>query len=218
MLDKLPELAKAYTKATEPIFDMDAAVDQYAGELEPPLHDEISEAAIAAMLLVGWDGFDMSDPRVSEFLKYRTRLVSGAVNQETDKQLRSELAEGIKNGETIDELRARIERVYGFAASTRAERIARTETIRAENFAAEEAWRQSELVTGKEWYTRHDEHTCPYCADMDGVIVSLELNFFDKGSTMTTSNESTLKIDFDDIGGPPLHANCRCTLLPVLID
>lgn len=198
------------------------------------MRDEVGEAAPEALLMVGVDGFDMSDPAITEFIENRSRIVGEKVNAETDKQLRATLAEGINAGESFDELAARVEQVYGAAAGYRAERIARTETIRAESFASQVAWQQSGLVSAKEWYVSHDDRLCPFCRPMDGKIVGLDKSYYKQGTSLTVpqldnegnpvldddGNEktTTIKLDFDDIDGPPLHANCRCTLLPVLIN
>lgn len=236
VLAKLPDVTgKGVTKApTDPLFDMDSEVDRLAELWAPLLRDEINEAGQAAILTVSAQSFDPTDPNVIGFIAGRALKVSKAVNEETDKQLRAELADGLNQGESILELQARIERVYGAAAGYRAERIARTETIRAETFSSIEAWRQSDQVEGKEWYTAADERVCSFCGPMNGKTVGLTKSYYKKGSSMTTpqldgngnpvideeGNEVmvTIKFDFESIDGPPLHANCRCVLLPVLKD
>lgn len=169
-----------------------------------------------ALLLIGLDGFNLADPAITEFVTNRTRLLGDSVNKETDKQLRAELAEGINAGESVPELMARIERVYGAAAGYRAERIARTETIRAESYASQAAWQQSGLVEKKEWYTAKDERVCEYCGPMNGRVVTLDALYFEDGDTYTGASGGTLKVSYGDVDGPPLHVSCRCTLLPVL--
>lgn len=217
MVELLPDLSKSVKrKLDEPLFDMDAEIIKFADLLRPILGDEVAEAGAEAIFLVTAGTFDHTDPRVTKFLTNRSKKVSKAVNTETDKQLRSELSEGISYGETIEELRARIEKVYGYAAGYRSERIARTETIRAENFASQEAWRQSEVVESKEWYTAHDERVCEFCGPMNGRTIELGGKYFNQGDTYTGSQGGELKLKFESIQGPPLHANCRCTLLPVL--
>lgn len=207
---------KGLTKATEPLFDMDGEIARLALLFAPIITDEVMEAGQDAMLLVTAGSFDTTDPAIARFIERRTTKVSRAVNKETDKQVRAELAEGLKNNETLQELVARIESVYGAAAGYRAERIARTETIRAETWATEQAWKQSDVVESKEWYTAHDERTCQFCGPMDGTIIQLGKRYHDKGDTYTGTSGGTIKFDFESIEGPPLHANCRCTLLPVL--
>lgn len=218
VLARLPDVSKGLTRAQEPLFDIEADTKKLVALLINPIKEEIGEAGVEAALMVGFDGFNLIDPAIAQFVADRTERVSSGVNKETDKQIRAELAEGLSQGEGIDELAARIEKVYGAAAGYRAERIARTETIRAENFASQESWRQSGVVEAKEWYTAHDERVCQFCKPMDGRVVGLEARFFDKGETFTGNKGGTLKLDFDDIEGAPLHASCRCTLLPILFE
>jgi SPP1 gp7 family putative phage head morphogenesis protein len=197
---------------------MQEAIAELALLFEPIYTDHIREAGQHAMLLVSATGFDYEDPAILSFLQRRPQKISKFVNRETDKQLRAELAEGIAAGESIEELGARIEKVYAAAAGYRSERIARTETIRANNFASIEAWKQSGVVEAKEWFTAKDDRLCQYCRPMDGKTVSLKGTYFKLGEEFEGDEGDTLKFDFESIQGPPLHPNCRCTLLPVLKD
>lgn len=168
--------------------------------------------------MVGQAQFDMDSPAIQKFLNERDRKVSGGINDETDKQLRATLAQGINEGDSLEQLAARVEQVYGAAAGYRAERIARTEARRTSTQGEIEAWDQSGVVEGKEWFTAQDDRVCPFCAPMDGTIINdVRGQFFDQGSTVTGNDGSTLNLDYEDIDGPPLHVNCRCDLLPVLI-
>jgi len=80
----------------------------------------------------------------------------------------------------------------------RAETIARTEMIAAENYGRLEAWTRAvkaRLIgkeSEKEWVAAFTERTCPACAQMDGVRVKLN-EPFPVGVMM-----------------PPLHPNCAC--------
>jgi SPP1 gp7 family putative phage head morphogenesis protein len=179
----------------------------------------LEEAGKLAMYLVApLAQFDMQSPAIQSFLNDRSRRVSKDINEETDKQLRATLAQGINAGDSIDQLAARVEQVYGAAAGYRAERIARTEARRTTTQAEVTAWDQSGVVEAKEWYTAHDERVCEFCGPMDGTIEpDLHSSYFDKGTVYTGAEGGTLKLDYEAIDGPPLHVNCRCDLLPVLI-
>jgi SPP1 gp7 family putative phage head morphogenesis protein len=158
--------------------------------------------------------FDPFTPAIEQYFKTRSIKVSGDINDETAKQLRATLAEGVKAGETSEELRARVEKVMGFASTTRADRIAHTEVARAQGYADITAWSQSGLVSAKEWYTAKDEAVCPYCASLDGQVFGLDENIFDKGDSLTIGDK-TQHYNYDDVPSPPLHVSCRCALLPV---
>jgi hypothetical protein len=49
------------------------------------------------------------------------------------------------------------------------------------------------------------------CQAMHWKVISLDENFVNKGDTW-----AWVKIDYSDVDWPPLHPNCRCTLLPVI--
>lgn len=160
--------------------------------------------------------FNGTTADVLAYYQDRANKIATDVNAETEKQLRATLGQGIDNNESDDELQARIEVVMGAALTYRADRIARTEVTRAQGFADVEAWSQSGIVTGKEFYCVRDERTCAFCLRMDGTIVSLDSDFLSLGDVLTVGGKG-LNISYDDIAAPPLHANCRCRLLPVTI-
>lgn len=197
------------------LLESEQAREAFYKALTPLMRANVKDVGQEAMLLVGSTGFDVEDPGVIKFYEKRASTIAKDINTETDRQLRKTLREGIDAGESIDELSARVEDVYGAASGYRAERIARSETIKASGFAQDEAWQQSGVVEAKEWFTAKDERVCEFCNDMDGKIVELGDNYFDKGDTLSVAGK-VLNLDYWDIDTPPLHASCRCTLLPVL--
>lgn len=99
---------------------------------------------------------------------------------------------------------------YSGARRNRAEMIARSETIRASNRGANELYR-GWGVNLKEWYVSRDDRTCPLCWAMDGTVIDINGNFWNKGDTMSVQGEDrtlTLKFDYEDVKTPPLHPNC----------
>jgi len=58
-------------------------------------------------------------------------------------------------------------------------------------------------------------HNCDYCAPMEGKIVGLDTNYFNKGDTFLGNAETPLKLDYADVTGGTLHVNCRCTIVPI---
>ncbi|MGO4470344.1 phage minor head protein [Arthrobacter sp. M-10] len=158
--------------------------------------------------------FNGTTAAVLAYYQDRSNKIATDVNAETEKQLRATLGQGIDNNESDDELQARIEVVMGAALTYRADRIARTEVARAQGFGDIQAWMQSGTVVGKEWYTVKDERVCFICNSLDGTIVALDANFFDKGDSVTISG-STITFSYDDVFTANAHVNCRCTLLDV---
>lgn len=177
--------------------------------LLPGVIEEVGDDAMAT--LIAGVGFDVTNPRVADFVRDRKFKFAGDVTNTTYEAVRGELLAGIDAGEGIPKLRKRIEDVFENASRVRSEMIARSEVIRASNFGAEEAYKQSGVVSGKEWLTAFDERTCDQCAAMNGKIVELGTNYFEKGEEFMG-----LKLDYEDVGYPPLHVKCRCTIVPVL--
>lgn len=96
-------------------------------------------------------------------------------------------------------LAGRVERLASRLLNARAERIARTETIRAATLGQQVAWQEGR-ATGvipsdakQVWIVTEDDTTCPVCLELEGQEVSLG------GS-------------FGLVSGPPAHPSCRCAL------
>jgi HK97 family phage portal protein len=155
-----------------------------------------------------------SDPAL-EFLQTQGADLIKGINETTRDQLRATLAEGFEAGEGIGPLKVRVKKVFKLAIDNRAEMIARTESLRASNFATVEAYRQSGVVVAKQWLTTRLPNVCPMCADLEGKIIGVNEDYFKAGDTITAGDE-TLKIGDIDIDAPPLHVNCGCTTIPVL--
>lgn len=164
--------------------------------------------------------FDPFTPALIEYFQDRAVKVAKDVNDETEKQLRAALSQGVIDGKSSYELRAVVEDVMGNASTVRADRIASYEVTHAQSYADIQAWSQSGVVEGKEWYTAHDERVCAGCNAEDGKVIGLHENFHDKGDEITVDVEGKakpyrLKLNYEDIQGCPLHNKCRCVLLPV---
>lgn len=120
----------------------------------------------------------------------------------TDKErLLNIIIDGVANGRSIDQISNELRSTFADIKKYQSERVARTETIRASNLAADDAFTQSGVVEAKEWLTAGDP--CPLCEPYDGQVVELGGGFYDNQD------------DFAD-GNPPLHPNCRCVIIPVL--
>ena len=160
--------------------------------------------------------FDPLNPRVMRSLeKIRTTRTYPIVVTDA-KKLRKTLADGMGLGEGVSDLRKRIEGMYdGEMTRNRATVIARTETIWAWNEGAVQGYVQSGLVEKKQWVSSGDPRSCDYCLDMDGKIIGVEGYFFEKGGTLEVAG-NTLNFDYEDVGHPPLHAQCRCTIVPII--
>lgn len=118
------------------------------------------------------------------------------IGESTRNMIRNDVAAALESGASNDVLAAVLQRGYAFSPE-RAEMIARTETAFADVEGNIEAYKQSGQVSGKRWIT--GAGCCELCDELDGKSVPLDKPF--PGGR----------------NGPPLHPNCRCDVLPVLI-
>lgn len=159
---------------------------------------------------------DVTTQFATAYLEEYSATLIREISTTTRDQLRKVLAEGFKRGEGIDKLKNRVKEVFKGATTARAEMIARTESLKASNAATVEAYRQSGVVEAKEWLAERDSRCCLFCLALDGKVIGLNKNYFDKGDTYTVDG-STMKFDFTNVGEPPAHPACRCTTIPVIV-
>lgn len=107
------------------------------------------------------------------------------------------------------------ERMPGY----RAEMISRSETIRASAKGSERIYAEAGIEE-KEWLaTEGNDRTCIWCSAMNGKRIAIGADWFSKGDSWTVGEGDkvqTLGFNYENVGGPPLHPNCRCTLIPVI--
>ena len=100
----------------------------------------------------------------------------------------------------------------------RAQTIARTESARAYTDGQNAAWEASGVVKGKTWLV--SPFACEFCEaaakQFGEKSVGVTDAFYERGAVLTAASGATMALDFDDTSGPPLHPNCRCSLLPVI--
>lgn len=103
--------------------------------------------------------FDLDEPTVADALRDRIDELAGQVTATTEQVLRSQLlAHGVAEGESVPELRARIQRVFTNLGDHRATMIARTETVGGYNQASFLAALDAG-ATRKTWLSTDDKRT-----------------------------------------------------------
>lgn len=151
--------------------------------------------------------FDVNDPKVIRAMEQQLQRFATEVNDTTWDALRTSLAEGIANGEGIGQLAERVDSVMLERIKSSKEAIARTEVTASSTIGTQEAWRQSGVVTGKEWIAALDSRTRETHIHAHGQVVGIDENFAVGGATgpgpgmMSSAAESV---------------NCRCSIAPVL--
>jgi len=118
------------------------------------------------------------------------------LNWHKDVRMRAsnEIDIGIKEGESVEQIGQRIKAVLETSKS-RGVLIARTELMRAFNKAAED--RYTKAGFSMKWITAYDVEVCKLCVAMEKI------------------HETGILQPNDP--RPPLHPNCRCTIIPVLM-
>lgn len=200
-------------KAYDTLFVTDIENADLVAAVEPVI---ISLTVDAGTLAIEFATGEQLDFEVTQAMRESINNSLGRMaknfNDETLKALSETLAEGLKEGESIGKLKKRVEEVYKDAKGYRSERLARTETIKGGNYATIEAYRQSGFVTAKVWFT--NPGACEFCRSMNGKEVGLDTAFKEVGETVEGEDGGTYAVNYDSVAAPPLHPNCRCTIVP----
>lgn len=192
----------------------DAEYDQkMTKSLTPVLEDLTGVQGGLAMSFAGDDGneFLLTAP-MKAALEDGTKKMAQAVNDRTLEKLNTTLAEGVSQGESLGKLQSRVSDVYSNLKGYEANRIARTETLKASNYATEWAYQQTGYVVGKQWVVNPD--ACEMCLELEGKTVELGEVYLSQGDTLDYGDGQQFLADYDDVDDPPLHPNCRCTIIP----
>lgn len=188
----------------------EVSADVLSEHAEPVWKQQVKQWGQDAYDELGVDmSFRLDNPAVKQHLaNFAGERIAG-INSTTQEQLRAELVEGVDAGEGIDDLSARVEKVFGYAEGYRNERIARTEVIRSSNFVNVEAYRSSGLVDNKQWIATPDDRTRDSHEELDGTVIPIDDTF------KIGKDEADAPGDF---GVAALDINCRCTIAPVIED
>ncbi len=165
------------------------------------------------------EAFNLQHPGVLEYLSTEPLKFAQSVQATFDIQLRGELAAGLLEGESTAKLVKRIKGMVALYGKEQPMRIARTEEARAIGRGTLESYRQNPAVTGSKWLASAD--SCDFCLEMEnrGNTVSVGGAYSPQGAEVQAIGDParTLATDYEDVVSPPLHPNCTCTLIPVVL-
>ena len=180
------------------------------------------ERLIAAMLITearahaeefGLGAIEAETPEIAAWVEQRTNFWATRVNATTAKMIVEEMTAAFVNEESIPEIQARINKLFGFNDIVRSERIARTEMLGAANQGHLEAYRQSGVVEEKMWLStldmriRSDPPPGYNHLTVHRDIVPVDSKFIVSGEML----------DAPGVGGSAGNViNCRCTVAPVI--
>lgn len=216
ILSKIPnkvfKITPQQAKQFHDLIDVDFWINETIGKMTPAVASTIEEQSRLAFQLLGQSGVLIAThEEVAKYLKKRTFRFSTEITKTTNAKYQTLLSKAVEDGDSIVTMRKSIQGLFNDMKGYRAERIARSEVIRATTFADDTAWQDSGVVEAKEWLAFIDERTDDECIALDGKTISLGKNYFDRGDTF-----GNMVLDYEDLPGPPLHSNCRCTLVPVV--
>lgn len=197
-----------------------AAENKIAADLLLPLVKEmLEETGNDTMEFVGAEQpFDAQTEAVKQFLRVDALKGIRVMNKTTKSKLRKALALSLQEGLGPVDTARKIRDVFDEAKNVRAIRVARTETLKAANRGALEAYKQSKVVAGKQWLTAGDEMTCQWCGPLNEKVYGIEQPFFHEGESYVGNKGGVMTLSLEDVPAPPLHPNCRCTIVPITLN
>ncbi len=199
---------------THEIEQIVAAIDdpQMLKAMSAELRELITALGQSAIAEVGVEQlFSGADPRVTQFLEGHAAQSIERIGDTTKAAIRQALLDGTEAGEGVSGLSTRIGDVFKDARGYRSRTIARTETVAAQTFATETGYGQAG-VDAKEWLSSRDgsvRDTHQPVVGLDGEVVPMGDNF--------TSPDGARGPGPGLMGVAAEDINCRCTLLPVLL-
>lgn len=214
-----PEIAKRATVPDEAtakadnrfLVEMFALVDQRAQQVSAEL-DQISADDIDLIHAPTWQAIQNA---TLALCKTTRDDLENATGREADKiisEMRSNLSEGIRGGESIGKLTKRLSQYFDANLRWKARRIARTESTRAYNAGTVAVGMISDIVGGWEWLLSKD--ACEKCVAV-GTIDG-KPRVIPKGQSWATGVSDNPA--YSTVNYPPLHPNCRCSVLYVFAD
>lgn len=137
--------------------------------------------------------------RALKYLEDRVFILSDKTRDRLIGDLRWELLEGMRNVESIDQIKRRLDTVFdGNTVNT--ERIARTEVLNAQNAGRHQAHVESGVARYKQWRAAmNNPRTAADSKWLNGQIQEIKNPFVYK--------------DGDSFMHPPNRPNCRCTTI-----
>ena len=213
----LASLPSTIEKAIDPtsLFDIEKWISITTDAVTPIMDTLFESQGKAAALEIGKPDLNPFNDTTSAAVKRSVQMMSESYNQTTLATLETQINDGVSAGESLSDITKRVEQIYEWSDTSRAEVVAKTESFRTANSALKSAWQQSGVVKTMKWYTA--TNPCSFCQAMDGKTISIDDNFFNNGDSMTVGegdDAQTMPLDYGDVGAPPLHPNCMCFVRP----
>lgn len=193
--------------STDDLFEWEKNVKKVQKITHDLYKENIGEGAEAVAGLLGTAPTNyVETPVVQEFLRTKPTKLAELINQTTVDSLLNTLADGVGNGEGLDQLVARIGDVFDIADAVRAETIARTEVGSAQNFGR--AIEMQEQGVEKRMWVSAFLNTRDAHAEAHGQVVGVDEPFNVGGEELMYPQDAD--------GSAENVINCQCSVAPVL--
>lgn len=157
--------------------------------------------------------FHLTDEQVQAYRSYLNN-VGLSYSEDTTQSIRAILDRGNAEGWTKAEIKKQLNAIPELEGY-RAERIARTETVKANGYGSLYSMDQIQNQTGydinKVWQVNSSD-PCKYCQTMDGKRFPVKQAFIPYGASIMAEDGSILVNNFMDIDVAQAHPNCRCSM------
>ncbi len=194
-------LTSAATKDLNDLWNSANEDGKLIEKLKPLLLDDLEFGGNQLWQEIDLANFKLAPADAIKFLAQREPVIKD-INQTTWERVRSSLEQGLKDGESYDQMAARIKEVYN-TTDARADVIALTETNVAINSGRNNAMVRAG-ITRKGWLTSHLENT--RLTHTLNEQVSQEKNGIPIGEVWPNG----CSYPGDPLGAPGETINCRC--------
>jgi HK97 family phage portal protein len=152
-------------------------------------------------------GGETHDDDLNRFMDAYTRTYAGRHAGNHEKRL-YELIQKVQKEEDADLFQAILDELDLMEANLPAD-IAGEESVRANNAAAKLIYGLNAIAKLR-WVSFGNN--CPYCSDLDGMVVAIEQVFIGQGDGFQPDGADTPLNPGRDIGHPPAHKGCDCMI------
>lgn len=207
IIDKIGTTKKSYE---EWLFNVKAESEALALVITPIIYELMNEQIAETTNFISGELLTLS-PEMRAQVELQMKQIAGVYNQDTITALETTISQGVSDGESLAKIKKRVESVYQEAKGYRAERIARTESLKASNESAELVYKANGYHNVK-WFT--NPGACDFCKELNNTVKNIGSDFYSIGDVVTNNAGQMLEIDYRNITTPPLHPNCKCSIVP----
>jgi phage portal protein BeeE len=210
----------ALNEALDEYFNKSLNISVVAALKKPWVKSIYNGVKTASTLIGAKPEFYLFDESITKFLNKKGLDKAKQINLTTKLELRDTISQTIKNAGSIMDIEKNIQETYGKLIgqdmpASRAENIARTETIGSANYGALERYKKSDIEE-KEWLPEYDDRVRAYSegnkfdhtsVGVPNPVVPIDEPFEVSGELMQYPGDSSMGASAGNI------CQCRCVVL-----